>query len=380
MFFNWPKLQSIAPYNIDVSNNIVITLIEHNGPLLFITKEENRYYLNYLIDESENEEERRFLHLPISHMKLRALVTQGITLYECLKSENIYIYDLNLKSEIIFYSKIKFEDLDLKALPIDDELLPKLSEDAINKVFGFKSEPLCFILSNDSTKDHTMAFEKLSKYLENIQKVASETTSFYCDTNNIKMPYDTELRVTTYQAASFAINANSSNKLMITAIQDVLPKYTNMLLKSNHKEIYDLLDSIPTNFAKSLFSYFNLILNNKYETIIKVDNRSVYLNSGWVKEIKKNVNAANYIREEFINATGYLIGGNIKTNYFYFIAKEDEQTYRGRLSEEYTATHPNLTLSETSLREAKFKLSIEFKFNSFEKKYELLELSEEEDK
>lgn len=377
MYFNWPRLQSSLTDAISINNHLV-TLIEHDGPLLFVTTNTNKdtYFLNYLIDEDEDKDIRRFLHIQISHMKLRALVTQGITLYDCLNTNNLYIFDLDYSSEIILSAEINFEMLDKEALPASNELLPELSKNIVEALFGFESSDLCFILSGSNVEHHSMSFDKLSKYLNGAQKITSETVVFYCETNNLQQPIDTELRVTSHKAASFAINTYVKDNIVLEALINTLPKYTEMFLTLNSTEIYNILDEIPTSFAKSLFSYFNIINNNKFESIIKIKNKSFYLDREKIKLIKENIDNAKYIREEHINSTGYLIGGNIKTEHFYFIDKDTNETFRGHISEDYSSSHTTLTLSDTQLRKAKFKLSIKYKFNSFVQEYELLELTD----
>lgn len=377
MYFSWPKLQTLITDNIQI-DNLIVTLIQHNEPLLFVTKNNSKYFLNYLIDEDEVQ--RRFLYVPISHMSLRALVTRGISLFECLKSENLFLYDLNINSQISFTANVDFDDISEDALPAPYELLPELSQNVIEILFDFESTDLCFILSGENLDNHTMSFDKLSKFLLNAQKVSSEATNYYCLQHSFNIPFDTELRVTTHQAASFAINTYVKDDVILDAINEVIPTFTQKLLTSNSTQMYNLLDSIPTSFAQSLFTYFNTILSNKYESIIKIKNQSFYLNTSRILRIKENVNNANYIREETINSIGYLVGGNIKTNYFYFVDKENGITYKGRISEEYSSVHESksLFLSDQKIQKAKFRLSIEFKFSKFNQFYELLELSDVE--
>lgn len=376
MYFSWPKLQTLITDNIQIDNLIVI-LIQHDEALLFVTKNDGKYFLNYLIDEDETQ--RRYLYVPISHMSLRALVTQGISLFECLKSENLFIYDLNNNSEISFAAIVNFDSISEDALPEPYELLPELTQSIIDKIFNFESTDLCFILSGENLNNHSIPFEKLSKFLLNAQKVSSEATSYYCMQHGFGIPSETELRVTTHQAASFAINTYVRDNVILDAINEVIPTFTQKLLSSNPTQMYDLLDSIPTSFAQSIFAYYNTILSNKYESIIKIKNQSFYLNTNRILRIKENVNNANYIREEIINSKGYLVGGNIKTNYFYFVDKENGITYKGRISEEYLSVHrsKSLFLSDQKIQKAKFRLSIEFKFSKFNQFYELLELSDE---
>jgi hypothetical protein len=377
MYFKWPKLQSSMVDNISIKEYIA-TLIEHNGPLLYITKNSHTFFLNYMIDEDEEKQTRRFLHVPISHMKLRALVTQGIPLRDCLQAENLYIYDLDRDSGVVIAAQIEYQNIDDDALPNAKEYLPQLSDEIIDVVFGFKSDDVCFILSGRSLENHSMSFDKLSKFLIGTQQIATEATNFYCEQNTLEIPSEIELRVTAPQAASFAINTRVMNDVVLDAISTIIPEYTERLLTQNSRSIYSLLDTVPVSFAQSLFEYYKLTLRNHYESIIKIKNKSFYLNIDRVKQIKKNVNDAKYIREEVVNATGYLVGGNIKTNYFYFIDKESKITYRGRISEDYSSTHnSSLTLSDTKIRRAKFNLSTKFRFGKFEQIYELLELSDD---
>lgn len=375
MYFNWPKLRPSLTDAINI-NERVVTLIEHDEPLLFVTKKENIYFLNYLIDEDEDKDIRRFLHVKISHMQLRALVTQGITLYNCLNTDNLYIYDLDYLSNIILSVEVKFEQLDKEALPISSEYLPELSESVIETLFGFEASDLCFILSGSNVENHSMSFDKMSKYLNGAQKIASEAAIFYCETKTLQPPVDMELRVLAPKSASFAINTYVKENIILEAINELLPKYTQLFSTSNSAEIYNILDEIPTSFAKSLFSYFNIIMSNKFESIIKIKNKSFYINAEQVKLIKNNVNNAKYIREEPINSTGYLIGGNLKTDHFYFIDKETQVTYKGKISENYSSSHETLILSDKKIRKAKFMLSTKYKFSSFVEEYELLELTE----
>jgi hypothetical protein len=375
MYFKWPKMQSTIVDSISIETHVV-TLIEHNGPLLYVTKHSSLFFLNYLIDEDEEKLIRRFLHIPISHMKLRALVTQGVSLFNCLQSDILYIYDLDKTSDVLLTAQINFQDIDETALPIANEYLPELSNDIINKLFGFESEELCFILSGKNLENHSMSFEKLSKFLINSQQIATEATNFYCEQKELQFPPITDLRVTTHKAASFAINTRAENSIVLDALSKILPEYTHRLMTLNSSEIYNLLDTLPVNFARSLFEYYKLTLRNHYESIIKIRNKSFYLNTDSVKTIKKNVNDAKYIREEILHITGFLIGGNVKTNYFYFIDKELNIVYRGRISDDYSSNHADLILSDKKVRKATIKLSTNFKFSKFVQIYELQELSE----
>ena len=374
--FKWPLLQSVlTDINIELDYDV---LIEVDIPLLYITKSFNQYFLHYLIDEDRDLEKFRYLYIPISKMKIRALVTNGITLFNCINTNNLYIYDLDLEDNILFTARIEYNEIDFKALPKKDSLLPPLSQGIIDKLYGVENnKELVFILEGDKVNHHTIPFNDLSTYLNRTQQVVTDSASYYYDENNMGVPINSELRVISTNAASFAINTNAIDKNILKAIEEIIPKYTEIFINSDKEAIYDILDILPTKLSQSLFDYYKFILKNDYESIIKIKTKSLYLNKDYVKIIKANINGADYTREESITAIGYLVGGNINTKSFYFINKEDNKAIQGHFSKDYIDTHPStLTLDNKKIWKAKFKLSIEYKFSDFKKTYELLELEE----
>jgi len=375
-YFKWPLLQtSLVDINID-ENHIV--LIEDEIPLLYLTKNLNQYYVHYLIDEDDDLEKRRYLYFPISTMKIRALITNGISLFDCLKSDYLLIYDLGKENNLLFKATIKYEYIEREALPDYDSYLPPISDNIIDILFGKdNNKELVFILEGDNVKQHTIPFNDLSTYLVRTQQVVTDSASYYYEENDIGTPINSELRVISTNAASFAINTNAIDKNLLKAIEEIIPKYTEIFINSDKQAIYDMLDILPTKLSQSLFDYYKFILKNDYESIIKIKSKSLYLNQDYVKIIKANINGADYIREESITAIGYLVGGNINTKAFYFINKENNKAIQGHFSKDYSDTHPStLTLDNKKIWKAKFKLSIEYKFSDFKKTYELLELEE----
>lgn len=373
-YFKWPLLQSVlTEINLTMDYDV---LIEHDIPLLYITKSFNQYYLHYLIDEDDDLKKRRYLYLPISTMKIRALVTNGISLLNCLESDNLLIYDLDLEDNILLKARIEYNDIDIDALPKNNITLPPLSEAIIEKLYGHKNnDKLVFILEGEKVNNHSIPFTELSSYLSKTQQMVIDSSSFYCEENGIIKPINAELNVIATQVASFAINTHTMDEDVLNAIQEIIPKYTKEFINFNKEEIYNILDTLPTKLSQSLFSYYKFILKNNYESIIKVKDTSLYLNKDFAKKIKMNINNAEYIRKESITATGYLLGANIKTNSFYFENIKDLTTIKGHFSKDYINTHTStLILSDKQLWEAKFQLSIEYKFSEFKKTYELLEL------
>ena len=375
-YFNWPPLQtSLSDINID-ENRIV--LIEDEIPLLYLTKNLKQYYVHYLIDEDDDLEKRRYLYFPISTMKIRALITNGISLFDCLKSDYLLIYDLGKGNNLLFKATIKYESIVKEALPDYDSYLPPISDNIIDVLFGNdNNKELVFILEGDNVKKHTIPFNDLSTYLVRTQQVVTDSASYYYKENDIGTPINSELRVISTNAASFAINTNAIDKNLLKAIEEIIPKYTEIFINSDKQAIYEILDILPTKLSQSLFDYYKFILKNDYESIIKIKSKSLYLNKDYVKIIKANINGADYIREESITAIGHLVGGNINTKAFYFIDKENNKVIQGRFSKGYSDTHPlTLTLDNKIIWKAKFKLSIEYKFSDFKKTYKLLELEE----
>lgn len=373
MIFNWEKLQTVMDDCINYKNHIA-TLLAHDVDILFISQFSNQYFLNFLVDEDEDKELLRYLNVPISTMQLRALVTGGATLYECLKVDNIFIYDLYQNTKLEKCYSLAFKNIDKEALPNKDELLPPISETIVKKLFDFDTGKLSFILSGKSVSNHTISFEKLSKFLIASQDLASDTTKFYCEENDLKQPSNVELLVEAQQAASFAITTKAQDEIIIEALNEIMPKYTQNLLISTPSEVYNLLDRVSSiNFLKSLFAFYNIVLSNKYESIIKTEKKSFYLNSDKVKQIKTSVNNANYARQEYITVIGYLVGGNIKTRYFYFLDKETKTSLSGKISEDYPHAH-TLDLSDKKIRTARFKKITKITFNKFIHTYELIEL------
>lgn len=376
-YFEWPLLQS-SLVDININQNYTL-LIEDDIPLLYVTKSLNQYYLHYLIDEDADTQRRRYLYLPITNMKIRALVTRGLSLIDCLKSDDLIIYDLGKEDNLLFKASIKYKDISTEALPESDSYLPPVSDNVIDILFGKdNNKELVFILEGEKVRNHIIPFHDLSSYLLNTQQVVTDSTSYYCEENDITSPINAELGVIATNAASFAINTKTVDKTVVKAIGEIIPKYTREFINFNDKDIYEILDTLPTKLSQSLFSYYKFIFKNDYETIIKVKNNSLYLNKEYVKKIKKNINSANYVREETITSKGYLLGGNLKTNSFYFVSSDANKTIKGHFSEEYLKTHPSetLTLSESQLWKAKFKMSIQYKFSEFKKIYELIELEQ----
>ena len=375
-YFKWPLLQS-SLVDININQNYIV-LVEDEIPLLYVTKSLNQYYLHYLIDEDDDAQKRRYLYLPIKKMKIRALVTRGISLLDCLKSDNLIIYDLGKEDNFLLKANIKYEDINKEALPENDSYLPPISDNVIDILFGIENnKELVFILEGDRVNHHTIPFNDLSTYLNRTQQVVTDSASYYYDENNIGVPINSELRVISTNAASFAINTNAIDKNVLKAIEEIIPKYTEIFIKSDKQAIYDILDILPLKLSKSLFDYYKFILKNDYESIIKIKTKSLYLSKDYVKIIKAHINGADYTREEFITAVGYLVGGNINTKSFYFIKKEDNKAIQGHFSKDYVDTHPStLILDNKKIWQAKFKLSIEYNFSDFKKTYELLELEE----
>lgn len=374
MIFKWKKLQIVLNDCINYKNHIA-TLLTHDIDILFISQFSNQYFLNFLIDEDEDQELLRYLYVPISTMKLRALVTGGATLYECLKVDNVFVYDLYQNTKLEKCYSLAFKNIDENALPNKDELLPPISETIVKKIYGFDTGKLSFILSGETVANHTISFEKLSKFLLVSQNLASDTTQAYCAENNLKQPSNLELRAEAQQAASFAITTKAHDDIIIEALNATMSKYTKNLLTSTPSEIYKLLDEVSSiDFLKSLFAFYSIVLSNKYESIIKTEKQSFYLNTDKVKQIKKSVNDAKYARQDHITATGYLLGGNIRTRYFYFFDKETKTSLSGKISEDYPNSH-TLDLSDKKIRTARFKRITKIKFNNFIHTYELIELN-----
>lgn len=374
MIFSWGNEQTIFKDDISYKNNIG-TLLKHDIDILFISRSSKSYYLNFLIDEDEEKKFYRYLYIPISEMKLRALVTGGVTLYECLNIEEVIVYDLYHNFELFRCFCTKFDSIDEEALPEKEEFLPPISESIINKLFKFDTGELCFILSGNKVSNHTISFDKLSKFLIASQKLASDSTYFYCEENSINKPSSVELLVQAQNAASFAVTTIAKDSVTVTALEETMSTYTHKLLTLDTKEIYELLDNIPIYFAKSLFAFYNVVLSNKYESIVKTKKKSFYLNTEKIRQIKSRVNDAKYIREEPVETKkGYLVGANIKTRYFYFIDDETGESFRGKISEDYEEEFHKITLDDKKIRIAHFKKLVEFKFNDFVQSYELIDL------
>jgi len=373
-YFKWPSLQSdLVDINLDGEYHI---LIEHEFPLLFITYQDNQYYLHYLIDKSSDT--RRFILMPIGRMKLRALVTKGISLYDCIKAQSLRVYDLNSNDEVVLTGKINFDDIDINALPKEEAYLPAISNNIIDVLFGQENnKELVFILEGDKVTSNSIPFDDLSKFLSKTQKVVTDSANFYCEEKAINNSINSEMNVIATNAASFAINSKVIDKNVLNAIEEVIPIYTNKFINLTFEEIYDILDILPTDLSQSLFDYYKFISKNNYESIIKIKNKSLYLNKEYVIKIKENINGANYIRKETFTSKGYLVGGNVITSFFYFLNAEDNKAIKGHFSKDYIETHaPRITLDRKKLWKAKIELSIEYKFSEFKKIYEILDLEE----
>lgn len=380
MRFSWPSYRRIIP-GIFSPGNHLITFIEHEIPLLFLTVSDSSLHLNYSIDEDEETDTIRYLHVPITKMQSRALATAGLSLYYCLEAENIHIYDVNLDGEISLTAELDFSEIPSDALPPKDEKIPPLSEKAIKDFLGFDTGDLCFLLENEETQNNTLSFDKLSKFLNVTQKLASESTSYFCEKSNTSaVTVDSELRVVASKAASFAIVTTTKNEIVKDAISELIPEITNLFLNNSPEQLFNYLDSLPQTLILSFFNYCKQILNNKYESIITHKKGSLYLNHSDVDTLKNNVNNANYSRTEDFEAIGYLVGANLKTNYFYFEDIERNLFYKGYMSTEFAATHTSLTLSESMITwKAKFNVKTEFKFSNFKHSYELVSLDEYKD-
>jgi len=200
-YFKWPLLQS-SLVDININQNYIV-LVEDEIPLLYVTKSLNQYYLHYLIDEDDDAQKRRYLYLPIKKMKIRALVTRGISLLDCLKSDNLIIYDLGKEDNLLLKANIKYEDINKEALPENDSYLPPISDNVIDILFGIENnKELVFILEGDKVNHHTIPFNDLSTYLNRTQQVVTDSASYYYDENNIGVPINSELRVISTNTAS----------------------------------------------------------------------------------------------------------------------------------------------------------------------------------
>lgn len=378
MKFKWPPFQYLLPGNFTIGE-IIYTLLEHEIPILYVSTKNNELFLNYFIDEDDDNSLDRFINVPISKMKLRALVTGGVDLLSCLQCEQLYLYDVNWSGEVSFSTKVEFSKIPDEALPTEGVVLPEFSEEFIDEIFGFTSGELCFIVSDNST-ENTISFDKLSKFLSSTQKLALRSTIYYCDDYEIDSSnINTELQVVAHKAASFAIVSKVKDPIVLESIYSTFSKLTIAFLNYENDEIYDLLDRLPVKLAESIFEYYKQILENDYSSIIKIKNKSLYLDSSQAKTIKLKVNSSSYIRKETVYVTGYLLGVNVKTSYYYFEEKKNGIPYRGKFDPDYLNSHNSFTVNSETLWKAKIEHCTEFKFSRFITTHTLknLELVEE---
>ncbi|CAK8723293.1 MAG: hypothetical protein CDV28_10397 [Candidatus Electronema aureum] len=373
MNFNWQDYRQKIPSFFSPGKHF-LTLMEYEFPLLFISSAEESLYLNYFIDEDECGI-IRYLHVPISIMKIRALASGGIALYDCINAENIHIYDLNQDGNVSFVAELDFSNIPTDALPPKEEKIPALSKDIINSVlYGFDPGELCFILSSKTTSKHTLSFNKLSNFLKTTQNLVSKLPLYNKAVDRCITSDDYELSAVALKAASFAVTATTENESAKNAISTYIPEITNLFLKSSPDDIRRYFDLIPKELILAFFEYYKEILSNKYEFILQHKSGSMYLNYSDVEKIKRNVNNANYSKKEYLEKEGYLIGANLNTNSFYFEDIE-KNIYKGKMSSDFLTSRSEVTLSKITCN-ASFKIETEMKFSKFTHFYELLKIDE----
>ncbi len=370
MIFEWPSYRQKISFSPGVK---FLTLMEYNFPLLFISKINEEFYLNYFIDD-DDEWKIRYLHAPISMMKIRALASGSLALYECLNTENIHIYDIQDDGAVLFAAELNFSEIPVDALPPKEETIPPLSNDKIKELYGFELGDLCFVLSNSDTEKHTLSFSKLSNFLKATQNIVSKLPLYNKYSNSLSNADDYELRAVALQAASFAITATTESECAKRVVATYLPEMVRIFSKNPPEIIYSYLHEMPKELIFSFFEYCKEILNNKYEFILKHSKGFMYMNHSVAEQIKINVNNANCSKTEEVEVAGYLIGANLNNNSFYF---EDinSNIYKGKMSKQFAESHSEVKLSKIACK-ALLRSEIEIKFSKFTNSYELLKLED----
>lgn len=371
MQFKWPKMQKLV-FNPTFSDEVLeYVLIEHEVDMLFVSKDKGTYYINYLIDEDIELHVLRYLCFEVSKMEVRALVTRGVSLYECMEDKAMFIYDVDSSDERAWYP-ITFKKIPIEALPEKNALLPPMDDKIVKDIYGFSLGEVCIIIDTNGEDNNLLPFSKLSKLLDCSQAVADAATTYYCEEYGAeRSSISSVIQAEALQAASFAVLAKVSNEEVKKSISEILPRITLGLINKTQQQVYEILDHMPEVLARSFFEYYKFVLKNKVESIFYVDSKSFYLNEHRASKIKKNVNSANYVRESTENIKGYLVGANVKTGSFYFENQARTERIRGKVAEEFLDTHASITIDESTLWSAKITKHTEFRFSNFKQSFTL---------
>ena len=179
MHFTWRNFEEKEPIN---RGELFIELERFIFPLIFITKREKDYFLNYLIDESVDR--LRYVFAPISQAELRALVTSGRSIRSCLSALHPIIYDEYPDGRIVNFGSIHGTIIPDQALPGRDVFLTDVPADEISKIFEFDISGFQFVLSGGRITRGIIPFTQYSEFLTNVQKLAIEVAAKIKSENN----------------------------------------------------------------------------------------------------------------------------------------------------------------------------------------------------
>ncbi len=375
MIFEWPSYRQKISFFPGVN---FLTLMEYDFQLLFISSINDRFYLNYFIDEDDNEGKIRYLHTPISMMQIRALASGSLAIYDCINTKDIHIYDIGNDGTVLFSAELDFSEIPKDALPPKDESIPPLSKGKINELYGFELGDLCFVLSNSDTTHHTLSFNKLSNFLKVTQNIVYNLPLCNKISGNQSVSDDYELKAVALQAASFAIISTTKNECAKKDISIFIPELINFFTRRSPDEVYSKLYNMQKKLISAFLEYCKEILNNKYEFILKHSDGFLYVNHFGIEKIRKNIDAANCSQVEEIEISGYLIGANLHNNSFCFEDIDGNKIYKGKMSRDFTSSHPEITLSKTTCK-AWLKNEIEIRFSKITNSYELLKIEMQQD-
>ncbi len=370
MIFEWPSYRQKISFFPGVN---FLTLMEYDFKLLFVSSISDKFYLNYFIDEDDNEGKIRYLYTPISMMQIRALASGSLAIYECINTKDIHIYDIGNDGVVLFSAELDFSEIPKDALPPEYESIPPLSKDKINELYGFDLGDLCFVLSSSDTGNHTLSFNKLSNFLKVTQNIVYNLPSCNGASVNQSSSDDYELKAVALKAASFAIISTTKNEQAKKDISIFIPELINFFIRKSPDEVYSKLHNMPKKLIGAFFEYCKEILNNKYEFILKHSDGFLYINHLNIEKIRKNVDAANCSQVEEIEVSGYLIGANLHNNSFCFENIDGDKIYKGKMSRDFKSSNSVITLSKISCK-ALLKNETEIRFSKITNSYELLKL------
>lgn len=372
MIKSWPLLQSIVWPKENIGE-VIGTLVGYEHDFLILLKKDNKFRLQYLADMDENNACLRYIVVEIDKMRLRGLLTSCYPLNDCISNRPIAIMDYNYNAdEYIFYQSDGVA-IPLECHPEQNLVLPAIHERFIQLAMGFVPSNCCIIVGGEAVSNNSISFADYSKLLSSIQRASNECLG----TENLKnISYNPNLRVEAQQAASFAIQIIAEDIQAADLLGSKINEFSELFTNGSKEAIYDVLDKMPTSLAKALFSLYGLTMSGGLEILYKLGKHYCYLDGSRSHLIRSNINDARYVRNEEVVAHGYLVGANLKTNYFYFEEIDNGSRYRGKLSEEFSALNGKLTIDEETIWRATFIATTEFNFAKISQKYLLTKLEE----